>query len=78
MFQFYSDAQFKAPHSRQLNLLSQPSEPGNLVYAYQFEQTGLDVYGKNLNITGEFVLYSYYLKISNILHKICCLFLHSI
>ncbi|XP_054266142.1 carboxylesterase 4A [Macrosteles quadrilineatus] len=46
---FYTDAQFKAPHLQQLRLLAKTDIP---VYAYQFEQGGIDLYGKNFNISG--------------------------
>lgn len=49
MIQFYTDAQFKAPHLQQLRLLAKTDIP---VYAYQFEQGGIDLYGKNFNISG--------------------------
>lgn len=48
-FQFYTDAQFKAPHKKQLNLLATSDIN---VYAYQFEQTGVELYGKDFNISG--------------------------
>lgn len=51
LVELYSDSQFKAPHVRQLQFLTRASER-NAVYAYQFEQGGVDLYGKSLNITG--------------------------
>lgn len=50
-FQFYTDAMFKAPHKKQLQLLAKSDI---VVYAYQFEQGGVDLYGKDFNISGKF------------------------
>ncbi|KAG8281059.1 hypothetical protein J6590_066718 [Homalodisca vitripennis] len=46
---FYTDAQFKAPHLKQLQLLAKSDIS---VYAYQFEQSGVDLFGKDFNISG--------------------------
>ncbi|BES94950.1 Carboxylesterase family [Nesidiocoris tenuis] len=48
---FYSDAQFKAPHDIQLKWLSNRTDPLSTVYAYQFEQEENYLY-KKLNISG--------------------------
>nr|AFU86352.1 carboxylesterase [Laodelphax striatellus] len=53
LLDMYSDAQFKAPHEKQLKLLSHSSsDQVNFVYAYRFEQQGVDMYAKTLNVTG--------------------------
>ncbi|PSN45889.1 Neuroligin-4 [Blattella germanica] len=47
LLEFYTDAQFAAPHLAQLSLLSRSPEP---LYVYQFHQTGgPDLYGSTLN-----------------------------
>ncbi|XP_068085152.1 acylcarnitine hydrolase [Anabrus simplex] len=50
ILELYSDAQFRAPHARQLQLLLRSPEP---LYVYRFEQTGgPDIYGSTINISG--------------------------
>ncbi|XP_069687014.1 carboxylesterase 5A [Periplaneta americana] len=49
LLEFYSDSQFVAPHVRQLELLSHSTEP---LFVYKFQQSGPDLYGNTLNISG--------------------------
>ncbi|KAJ9587702.1 hypothetical protein L9F63_018853, partial [Diploptera punctata] len=50
LLEFYTDAQFSAPHMTQLAFLSRSPEP---IFVYKFQQSGApDLYGNTLNISG--------------------------